>query len=89
MVVLLVWTAGLFAVWLVAAEALNPGVSDDAVRECVEEGFFTPAQCEEVLEDLESDDPAVVSVGSVFVVWAVGLLLLWLVTRPKSDWRVA
>ena len=83
-IVLLVWTVGLLVIWLIAAEVLNPGVTEEDIRECVEEGFIPPAECEEALERLESDDPAVLSVGLVFLVWAVGLLLLWVMTRPTA-----
>jgi hypothetical protein len=84
-VVLLVWSVGIVAVWLIAGEVLNPGVSDEDIRECVEEGIFPPRECEEVLEDLESEEPEPIGVGVVLVVWAVGLLLLWLLTRPVQN----
>jgi uncharacterized protein YggT (Ycf19 family) len=85
MVVLLVWTVGLLAVWLIARDVLNAGVSDDAIQECVEEGFIPPSECENALEDLESDDRQVLSVGLIVLVWAVGLPLLWVMTRPTTS----
>jgi hypothetical protein len=76
--VLLLWTVGLAAIWGVAQVALDPGIDDDAIRECVEEGFIPPDECEETLEDLE-DEQVVVGLPLLTIVWFVGLLLLSLV----------
>jgi hypothetical protein len=83
-VVLLVWTAGVAAVWVIAELALNPGVSQEDIQECMEEGFIPPEECEEALENLEAGDEAVIGSGGAFVVWFVGFLVLLLVmTRPR------
>jgi hypothetical protein len=82
--VLLVWTAGVAAVWVIAELALNPGVSDEDIQECMEEGFIPPDECEETLERLEAGEEAVIGVGAAFVVWFVGFVVLLLaMTRRR------
>jgi hypothetical protein len=82
--VLLVWTAGLIAVWVVANAVLDPGVTDEDVQECLREGFIPPEECEETLEALEDEEEPVLGIGASFLVWLVGCFLLWLVTRPPQ-----
>jgi hypothetical protein len=83
--VLLLWTVGLLAIWGLAEVALNPGVDDDAVRECIEEGFIPADECEETFQELE-DDQVVIGLQLLAVLWLGGLLLLalaWLGFRQK------
>jgi hypothetical protein len=83
--VLLFWTVGLLAIWGLAEVALNPGVDDDAVRECIEEGFIPADECEETLQGLE-EDQVVIGFPLLAVLWFAGLLLLslaWLGFRQK------
>ena len=82
--VLVVWTAGVIGIWLVADWVLNPGVSEDDVRECAAEGFIPPAECRETLEMLEASDAPVLGLGVTLAVWAAGvLILLWVMSRPR------
>ena len=82
--VLLIWTVGAAAVWLLANAALNPGVSESDVRECVDEEFIPADECEAALERLEADEEPLLGFGSLFLIWLVVSLLLWLATRPRS-----
>lgn len=84
--VLLVWTAGVVAIWAIADIALNPGVTDDDIRECLTEGFIPPEECEETLEELEADEDAVIGIGVSAFIWAAGsLVLLWVLTRSRPS----
>lgn len=86
----LIWTVGIFAIWGVAQLVLNPGVTQEDIRECQEEGIFPPDECENALQALEDDDEPAVGVPLLLILWLSGLLLLGLVwitgpERPKSD----
>ena len=82
--VLLVWTAGVIAVWFIADWVLNPGVTEDDVRECAEEGFIPPAECRETLEMLEAREEPVLGLGAMIALWFAGVLVLvWLMSRPR------
>lgn len=83
--VMLLWTTGLFAIWGLAQVILDPGLDEDDLRECMEEGFIPPAECEETLQELE-DDQVLVGLPLLTVLWFAGLLLLslvWLGFRQK------
>jgi hypothetical protein len=82
--VLLIWTAGAGGIWIVANAALNPGVSESDVQECLEERFIPADECEETLAMLEADDEPVLGLGSLFLIWVTVSLLLWLVTQPRA-----
>jgi hypothetical protein len=83
--VLLIWTVGVVAIWFIADLVLNPGVSEEDIRECVEEGFIPPAECEETLEMIEAGQEPVLGVGASLAVWFAGVLvLLWVMSRPRS-----
>jgi hypothetical protein len=83
--VLLIWTAGVSAVWLSAGVLLNVGVDEADIQECAAEGFIPPEECEHALEMLEADDPAPITVGVPLIVWFAGsLLIIWAMTRLKS-----
>jgi hypothetical protein len=82
--VLFVWTIGILVVWLMSGVVLNPGVDEADIQECVAEGFIPREDCEETLERLEDDDPAPISGGVAFLVWAVGSLVLWVILRPRA-----
>jgi hypothetical protein len=84
LLVVLIWTAGAVAIWLLANAALNPGVSDSDVRECVEEEFIPADECEAALERLEADEEPLLGFGSLFLIWLGVSVLLWLATRPRS-----
>jgi hypothetical protein len=82
--VLVVWTAGVVAVWLVADWVFNPGVSDEDVEECAAEGFIPPDECRETLEALDASQEPVLGVGVTAGVWLAGVVvLLWLMSRPR------
>jgi hypothetical protein len=82
--VLLVWTVGVIAVWLIADRVLNPGVTEDDIRECAEEGFIPAAECRETLEMLEAGEEPVLGFGATTAVWVAGVLvLLWVMSRPR------
>ena len=81
--VLLLWTVGAFAIWLLANAALNPGVSERDVRECVEEGFLPAQECREALESLEADEEPLLGFAWLLAIWLSVSVLLWLVTRPQ------
>jgi hypothetical protein len=81
--VLLIWTAGVVAIWFIADLVLNPGVSEDDIRECAEEGFIPPAECKETLEMIEAGQEPVLGVGASLAVWLAGVLVLaWVMSRP-------
>lgn len=82
--VLLIWTVGAGAVWLLGNATLNAGVSEGDVRECVEEEFIPADECEAALERLEADEDPLFGFGSLFLIWLGVSLLLWLATRPRS-----
>jgi hypothetical protein len=82
--VLLVWTVGVIAVWLVADWVLNPGVSEEDVQECAAEGFIPPTECRETLEALQATQEPVLGIGVTVGVWVAGVvLLLWVMSRPR------
>jgi hypothetical protein len=82
--VLLIWTVGVVALWVIADAVLNEGVSEADIQECVEEGFIPRDECEEALEMLEADEDPVIGIGASMLVWLAGfLVLLWLLTRPR------
>jgi hypothetical protein len=76
--VLLFWTAGIIAIWGIVELSLNPGVSQEDIQECLEEGFIPPEECEETLRELEDED-AVIGIPLLVIFWFAGLLLLGLV----------
>lgn len=82
--VLLIWTVGVVAVWVIADVVLNPGVTEDDIEECVVEGFFSADECEEALEELEARQDPVLGIGATLLVWFAGVLVLLWVTRPRS-----
>lgn len=81
----IIWTVGIVVIWAVAQIVLNPGVTQEDIRECQAEGIFPPDQCEETLQALEDDDEPAVGVPLLVILWLSGLLLLGLVwmTGPK------
>lgn len=84
--VLLVWTAGVVTIWVVAEIVLNPGVTENDIRECIAEGFIPADECEETLEQLEADEDTVIGIGVSLVIWFVGcIVLLWTVNRPRRE----
>jgi hypothetical protein len=83
--VLLLWTAGVLAAWVLVRVALNPDVTEDDVQECIGEAFLPPDECEEMLRELEGE-PVVTGVPLLVVVWFAGLLLfslVWLARRQR------
>jgi hypothetical protein len=83
--VVLIWTAGMLAIWGIAQVVLNPGVTDEDIQECLAEGFIPPNECEETLQDLE-DEQVVIGIPLLVILWFVGLLLLslmWSMLRQK------
>ncbi|HEX2292773.1 MAG TPA: hypothetical protein VHH55_05625 [Gaiellaceae bacterium] len=84
---LLIWTAGMVAVWLSADAFLNPGVTEESIQECLEEGFFPARECEQRLEELEAAEDPVLAVGSAVVIWIAGCLLIFLVVGTHGRSR--
>jgi hypothetical protein len=83
--VLLIWTAGVVALWVVMDRVLNPGVTEADVLECVEEEFIPAGECEETLEALEAEEDPVLAVGASLLVWVAGVfVLLWVLRQPRS-----
>jgi hypothetical protein len=82
---LVIWTVGAVAIWVVANAVLNPGVSDEAVQECLAEGFFPPDECEDALERLEAEEEPALGLGASLLIWVAGCFLIWLVTRPRAE----
>jgi hypothetical protein len=81
--VVIVWTAGVVALWAMANTILNEGVTKEDVLECVEEGFIPAEQCRETLEELEAEEDAVFDTGATLLVWIAGVLALAWILRPR------
>lgn len=81
---LVIWTV-VFAVLLIAAAFLDPGVTEEEIEECMSEGFIPPEECEETLES--EDEGIGIGVTPLFLLWLAGFLALglaWVLTRPIS-----
>jgi hypothetical protein len=80
---LLLWTAGVLAVWVTVRVALDPDVKDEDIQECIGEGIIPPEECEAMLQELQGE-PFVAGVPLLVIVWFAGLLLfsvVWLARR--------
>lgn len=83
-----IWTAGIFAIWGLAQLVLNPGVTQEDIRECRAEGIFPPDECADALQALEDEDEPVVGIPLLLILWLAGLLLLgvvWLAEPKPAD----
>jgi hypothetical protein len=85
--VVTIWTAGVILLWVISDRVLNPGVTDEDIRECVEEGFIPAEECEETLQQLEDDEDPVFGIGATLLVWLAGALVLMWLLRPPPESR--
>jgi hypothetical protein len=87
--ILIVWTV-IVGFGFLLVSALDVGVTEADIRECMQEPFIPPEECEETLQAAEGGEFRI-GVPALITIWfggALALSLVWLLIRHRSAPRV-